>query len=74
MSGSPKFWELPEFSDRDRRGKTVITVPINYHPKLSPFELQRAIDYVKSTFQTEFSQALHLQRVSAPYLFWTPRD
>ncbi|MDD7593736.1 MAG: aspartate--ammonia ligase [Peptoniphilaceae bacterium] len=43
-----------------------ITIPTGYRPKLDAFELQRAIDYVKKTFQTEIAQALNLQRVSAP--------
>lgn len=44
----------------------MITIPSDYVPKLDHFELQRAIDYVKKTFQSEISQALNLQRVSAP--------
>lgn len=44
----------------------MITIPSDYVPKLDPFELQRAIDYVKKTFQSEIAQALNLQRVSAP--------
>ena len=44
----------------------MITIPSDYVPKLDHFELQRAIDYVKKTFQAEISQALNLQRVSAP--------
>lgn len=44
----------------------MITIPTEYVPKLDTFTLQRAIDYVKETFQSEFAQALNLQRVSAP--------
>lgn len=43
-----------------------VFIPEGYRPKLDAFELQRAIDYVKKTFQTEIAQALNLQRVSAP--------
>lgn len=43
-----------------------IMIPTGYRPKLDPFELQRAIDYVKKTFQAEIAEALNLQRVSAP--------
>lgn len=44
--------------------KTVI--PAGYKPPLNNYETQRAISCIKSTFQKEFSDALHLKRVSAP--------
>ncbi len=43
-----------------------IMIPENYTPKLNGYELQRAIDFIKQTFQAEFATALGLQRVSAP--------
>ena len=45
-------------------GKTYI--PQNYRPVLDAYETQRAIAYIKETFQQEFSAALNLKRVSAP--------
>ncbi len=45
---------------------THIYIPKNYEPKLNSYDIQKAIDFIKSTFQSEFSQTLGLQRVSAP--------
>ncbi len=44
--------------------KTVI--PAGYKPQLDAYDTQRAIAYIKNTFQTEFANALNLKRVSAP--------
>ncbi len=43
-----------------------VFVPENYRPVLDHYDTQRAISYIKQTFQTEFSNALNLKRVSAP--------
>jgi len=43
-----------------------IYIPENYAPTLDAYDTQRAIAYIKETFQEEFSQALNLKRVSAP--------
>jgi len=43
-----------------------ITIPQNYRPVLNEYDTQRAIAYIKDTFQQEFSSALNLKRVSAP--------
>ena len=43
-----------------------IFIPENYSPKLDSYDTQRAIAYIKQTFQQEFSNALNLKRVSAP--------
>ena len=43
-----------------------ITIPANYRPVLDAYDTQRAIAYIKETFQKEFSAALNLKRVSAP--------
>lgn len=43
-----------------------VYIPRDYSPKLDAYQTQRAIEYIKRTFQTEFSSALHLKRVSAP--------
>lgn len=43
-----------------------IYIPENYRPVLDAYDTQRAIAYIKDTFQQEFSAALNLKRVSAP--------
>ena len=43
-----------------------IVIPENYSPALDAYDTQRAIAYIKQTFQQEFSSALNLKRVSAP--------
>ena len=41
-------------------------IPEGYRPVLDAYDTQRAIAYIKHTFQDEFSGALNLKRVSAP--------
>ena len=43
-----------------------IYIPQHYTPVLDAYDTQRAIAYIKATFQDEFSSALNLKRVSAP--------
>ncbi len=43
-----------------------IVIPRGYRPVLDEYDTQRAIEYIKRTFQQEFSAALNLKRVSAP--------
>ena len=43
-----------------------IYVPDGYCPLLDAYDTQRAIAYIKQTFQEEFASALNLKRVSAP--------
>ena len=43
-----------------------VIVPAGYAPKLNSYDLQRAIALTKELFQEEFTQTLHLKRVSAP--------
>lgn len=43
-----------------------IYIPEHYTPVLDAYDTQRAIAYIKATFQDEFSSALNLKRVSAP--------
>lgn len=43
-----------------------IYIPEHYSPVLDAYDTQRAIAYIKATFQDEFSSALNLKRVSAP--------
>jgi len=44
----------------------MIRIPENYKPRLSVYETQRAIDYIKRTFQMNLAIELNLRRVSAP--------
>ena len=41
-------------------------IPNGYRPVLDAYDTQRAIAYIKHTFQEEFAAALNLKRVSAP--------
>ena len=43
-----------------------VYIPEGYRPILDEYDTQRAIAYIKQTFQEEFSSALNLKRVSAP--------
>ena len=43
-----------------------IYIPEKYQPILNEYDTQRAIAYIKETFQEEFAKALNLKRVSAP--------
>ena len=43
-----------------------IAIPKDYRPVLNEYDTQRAIAYIKRTFQEEFAHALNLKRVSAP--------
>ena len=43
-----------------------VYIPEGYKPILDEYDTQRAIAYIKETFQEEFSKALNLKRVSAP--------
>ena len=46
--------------------KNKIFVPEGYRPQLDAYNTQKAIAYIKQTFQQEFADALNLKRVSAP--------
>ena len=41
-------------------------IPEGYAPVLDAYDTQRAISFIKNTFQEEFSSLLNLKRVSAP--------
>ena len=43
-----------------------LTIPAGYKTPLSTYEMQRAIEFIKSNFQVNLGQALNLRRVSAP--------
>lgn len=43
-----------------------IVVPQGYRPPLTGYEMQRAIEFIKSRFQEDLCGALNLRRVSAP--------
>ena len=44
----------------------MIIIPQGYKPRLSVYDTQRAIDYIKRTFQMNLAIELNLRRVSAP--------
>ena len=50
-----------------------VFIPEGYHPPLDAYNTQKAIAYIKQTFQEEFASALNLKRVSAP-LFVTEQS
>ncbi len=50
-----------------------VYIPKDYKAVLDAYDTQRAIAYIKETFQQEFSGALNLKRVSAP-LFVTEQS
>ncbi len=50
-----------------------VFIPKDYRPALDEYNTQKAIAYIKRTFQEEFSEALNLKRVSAP-LFVTEQS
>ena len=43
-----------------------VYIPEGYRSPLSNYEMQRAIEFIKSNFQVNLSNALNLRRVSAP--------
>ncbi|QNL45684.1 aspartate--ammonia ligase [Oscillibacter hominis] len=43
-----------------------VYIPEGYQSPLSNYEMQRAIEFIKSNFQANLSNALNLRRVSAP--------
>ncbi len=43
-----------------------VVIPEGYKPLLDEYDTQRAIEYIKRTFQSELCAALNLKRVSAP--------
>ena len=43
-----------------------VFLPEGYHTPLSVYEMQRAIEFIKSNFQMNLGHALNLRRVSAP--------
>ncbi len=48
-------------------------IPEGYKPALDAYDTQRAIAFIKNTFQEEFAKTLNLKRVSAP-LFVTEQS
>ena len=41
-------------------------IPEDYTPRLSVYEMQRAIEFIKQSFPRNLGSALNLKRVSAP--------
>ena len=46
-------------------------IPQGYEPRLSVYEMQRAIEFIKRSFQKNLGSALNLKRVSAPLVVRT---
>ncbi len=51
---------------KDVHTMNKVYIPDGYKPLLDRYDTQRAIEYIRKTFQQEFSSALNLKRVSAP--------
>ena len=45
-----------------------VFIPAGYKTPLSVYEMQRAIEFIKSNFQVNLGQALNLRRVPLPCL------
>ncbi len=45
---------------------TKLFIPENYRSQMDVYRTQKAISFIKQTFQTRLSQAMNLKRVSAP--------
>ena len=45
-----------------------VTVPEGYAPSLGLYETQKAIGLIKNVFLVKICAALHLKRVTAPFL------
>ena len=41
----------------------MLYIPENYKPRLAMYDIQRAIDYIKRTFQMNLAIELNLRRV-----------
>ena len=48
-----------------------VCIPQGYKTPLSVYEMQRAIEFIKSNFQVNLGNALNLRRVSAPPVSYT---
>ena len=46
-----------------------LIIPKDYDPRLSIRETQDAIKYIRDTFQKEMGREMHLERISAPFLW-----
>ena len=51
--------------ERSKNLMNRIYIPEGYKPGLDAYDTQRAIAYIKETFQEEFAKALNLKRVSS---------
>ncbi len=52
--------------DKGNLTMNKVYIPEGYCPPLDEYNTQKAIAYIKQTFQEEFASALNLKRVSAP--------
>ena len=62
-------WRLfpsPIQSKKEGLSMSKVMIPEGYKTPLSVYEMQRAIEFIKSNFQLNLCNALNLRRVSAP--------
>ena len=60
------YYNKKIFYRRVCKTMSKIVIPEGYKTPLSVYEMQRAIEFIKSNFQVNLGQALNLRRVSAP--------
>ena len=48
------------------RNEMELIIPKDYDPKLNVRQTQEAIKFIRDTFQKEFANVMHLERISAP--------
>ena len=60
------YYNKTIFYRRVCKTMSKIVIPEGYKTPLSVYEMQRAIEFIKSNFQVNLGQALNLRRVSAP--------
>ena len=58
--------EKTTFLQKDNNTMNKTYIPESYRPLLNNYDTQRAIAFIKLTFQEELANSLHLKRVSAP--------
>ncbi len=56
----------PDFFERSYYSVNSLYIPEGYKQKLDVYQTQKAISFIKRTFQEKLSAALNLKRVSAP--------
>ncbi len=57
---------LGAYKERRRDSMNSLYIPEGYSQRLDVYQTQKAISFIKRTFQSKLSEALNLKRVSAP--------